>query len=67
MEINNKKGDISLQLRTGKMVRRKNSSDEYVPDIVYISGVTNVLMIEKICRKRIKENDPTPANITTNE
>ena len=67
MVINNKKGNISLQLRTGKMVNSKNSSDKYVPDIVYISGVTNVLMIEKICRKRIKENDPTPANIIKNE
>ena len=61
MEINNKKGDITLQLRTGKMVSRKNSSSQFVPDIVYISGVTNVLEIEKICRTRIKENDPTPA------
>ena len=61
MEINNKKGDITLQLRTGKMVSKKNSSAQFVPDIVYISGVTNVLEIEKICRTRIKENDPTPA------
>ena len=66
MEINHKKGDISLQLRTGQMVSRKNGS-EFVPDNVYISGVTDVLEIEKVCRKRIKENDPTPANILTNE
>jgi hypothetical protein len=66
MEINNKKGDITLQLRTGKMVSRKNSSAQFVPDIVYISGVINVLEIEKICRKRIKENDPTPANSAKN-
>ena len=63
MEINIKKGDITLQLRTGRMVSRKSSSSQFVPDIVYISGVPNVLEIEKICRKRIKENDPTPANI----
>jgi len=44
-------------------VNKKNSSAQFVPDIVYISGVPNVLEIEKICRKRIKENDPTPANI----
>lgn len=66
MEINNKKGDISMQLRTGKMVSRKNSSDEFVPDIIYISGVADILEIEKICRKRIKENDPTPAVIAIN-
>jgi len=58
---NEKKGDISLQMRTGKMV---NTSDDttsrYVPDFIYISGVSNIFEIEKICRKRIKENDPTP-------
>jgi len=63
MEINHKKGTITLQLRTGGMVSRKNRSDEFVPDTVYISGATNVLEIEKICRKRIKENDPTPARM----
>ena len=58
---NEKKGDISLQMRTGKMV---NTSDDttsrYVPDFIYISGVSNIFDFEKICRKRIKENDPTP-------
>jgi hypothetical protein len=64
MEINGLKGDISLQLRTGKMVQRKNRPDEFVPDIIYISGITEVLEIEKNCRRRIKENDPSPANIS---
>jgi len=63
MKMNIKKGDIELQLRTGKMVSRKNNSSQYVPDVLYISGVSNVFEIEKVCRKRIKENDPTPANI----
>ncbi|MDR2861531.1 MAG: hypothetical protein LBV07_03160 [Syntrophobacterales bacterium] len=67
MEINKKKGDISLQLRYGKMVSRKNSPDKFVPDIVYISGTPDILEIEKICRKRIKENDPTPANFAKSE
>jgi hypothetical protein len=62
-EVNSLKGDISLQLRTGKMVSRKNRPDEFVPDIIYISGITDVLEIEQNCRKRIKENDPSPANI----
>lgn len=61
MEINSKKEDMSMELRTGKMVSRKNESDKYVPNILYISGVANILEIEKICRNRIKENDPTPA------
>jgi hypothetical protein len=62
MEINSLKGDLTLQLRTGKMVSRKDKSDEFVPDIIHISGVPEVLEIEKICRNKIKENDPTPAN-----
>jgi hypothetical protein len=56
----NNLGDIEFQLRTGKMESRKNSPDKFVPDIIYISGVNNVLEIEKSCRIRIKENDPTP-------
>jgi hypothetical protein len=63
MEINGLKGDLSLQLRTGKMVQRKNRPDEFVPDIIYISGIPDVLEIEKNCRNRIKENDPSPANV----
>jgi len=63
MEINNRKGDISLQLRTGKMVQRKNKPDEFVPDTIYISGISDVLEIEKKCRIRIKENDPSPATV----
>lgn len=62
IELNNKKGDISLQLRTGKMVSKKNEPDRFVPDVVFISGVSDIFEIEKICRNRIKENDPTPTN-----
>jgi hypothetical protein len=64
MEMNLNRGEISLQLRTGKMVSRKNGPSQYVPDVVCISGVSNVIDIEQMCRKRIKENDPTPANMT---
>ncbi|MBK7105089.1 MAG: hypothetical protein IPH62_07385 [Ignavibacteriae bacterium] len=62
---NELEGNISLQLRTGKMVSRKNSGSQYVPDTIYISGIPNVFEIEQICRKRIKENDPTPPNTQT--
>ncbi len=54
------KGNITLGMRTGKMVSRKNGPDRYVPDKIYISGIQNVFEIEQVCRKRIKENDPTP-------
>jgi hypothetical protein len=57
---NNQKGNISLQMRTGRMVSRKNGPDRYVPDTIYIAEIPYVFEIEKICRKRIKENDPTP-------
>lgn len=58
------KGDITLQLRTGKMVNKKRGPDKYVPETVYISGIPNVFEVERLCRKRIKENDPTPAENT---
>ena len=62
-----RRGNITLQLRTGKMVSRKNGPAQFVPDIVYISGIKDeVLEVEKICRKRIKENDPKPANVAKN-
>lgn len=54
-------GDLEYELRTGKMQSRKNESDKFVPDILYISAIENVYEIEKICKIRIKENDPTPA------
>jgi|WetSurMetagenome_2_1015567.scaffolds.fasta_scaffold00989_6 hypothetical protein len=55
-------GTISLQLRTGQMVSGKNGS-RYVPDIIYITGIPNAFEIEQLCRKRIKENDPTPPSL----
>lgn len=53
-------GDLELELRTGKMKSRHKGSNRFVPDIMYISGIENVFEIEKKCRIRIKENDPTP-------
>jgi len=54
------KGSIVLQMRTGRMVSKKNGPDRYVPDTIYMSKIPNAFEIERICRKRIKENDPTP-------
>lgn len=56
------KGNISLQLRTGKMTSSKNQRERFVPDVIYISEIPNVFEIQKLCWKRIKENDPTPVN-----
>lgn len=62
---NDSKGNITLGMRTGKMVSNKSGPDSYVPDNLYISGIPNVHEIEHICRKRIKENDPTPPSGNT--
>lgn len=62
---NSEKGNITLRMRSGKMVSSKNSHDRYVPDVLYISGIANAFDIEKICRKRIKKNDPTPPKTQT--
>ena len=53
-------GTISLQMRTGRMVSRKNGPDKYVPDVIYMVDIPDVFEIERVCRRRIKENDPTP-------
>lgn len=68
MEVsgNAPKGNISLQMNTGRMVNTKNSPPRYVPDVIYISEIPNVFEIEQICRKRIKENNPTPATTSHN-
>jgi hypothetical protein len=57
---NDNQGNITLGMRTGRMVSSKNGPDRYVPDTFYMSGIQNVFEVEKICRQRIKENDPTP-------
>ena len=53
------RGNISLKLRTGKMVS-SNNRRRFVPETIYISGIPDVYLVEEICRTRIKENDPTP-------
>ena len=60
LKSNGQSGSLLLELRTGKKVSRKRDKNEYVPDVVYISNIQNVYEVEKICRQRIKENDPTP-------
>lgn len=60
LKYNGLQGDLSLELRTGKMQHRKNAPSKFVPDIIHIIAVENVYKIEKLCRTRIKENDPTP-------
>ena len=58
---NAEKGNLALQLRTGRMVSNKNKPARYVPDTIYMAGIPEPFKVEQVCRKRIKENDPTPA------
>lgn len=61
----NQKGNVALEMRTGRMVSRKTKNreyEEYVPNIINMIGIDNALTAEQLCRKRIKENDPTPVN-----
>jgi hypothetical protein len=58
---NNQRGNITLEMRTGSMVSGKGGS-RYVPDVVYMLGIPGAYDIEQICRKRMKENDPTKSS-----
>ena len=58
---NDAKGSVVLEMRTGRMVSRKNGPDRYVPDNFGMIGIAGAVGIEQICRRRIKENDPTPS------
>lgn len=57
---NDSKGTLIMVMRTGRMVSQKHGN-RYVPDKVNIVGVPGIFAIERMCRQRIKENDPTPA------
>ena len=60
MKGNNKNGSIALQLRTGSISSSRSGGERYVPDVMYMTSIRDVFEVEKICRRRIKENDPTP-------
>jgi hypothetical protein len=66
IEIDSKKGEISMTLRYGTSMDDPKNANRITPDTVFLSGLPNVFEIEKICRKRIKENDPTVALNSTN-
>ncbi len=60
IEVNFKKKNISLEMRRGRMRHRDDRSDEFVPEVLHLSGIEDIVQVERICRERIKENDPTP-------
>lgn len=55
-------GDIEFKLKTGKIIASKNNPDRFVPDVIYIAGINDVLEIEKLCQIRIKKNNSTLVN-----
>ena len=55
--------NITFEMRTGRMVSRKNGPPRYVPDKIQMAGIRDGIRIEEVCRRRIKENDPTPPNV----
>lgn len=60
-------GNLKLELRTGKMKIKGKGTDKFVPDVICMSEIRHVFDIEKKCRIRIKENDPTPKISTNND
>jgi hypothetical protein len=54
---NGNKCTILLVMRKGQ---KAGPAKAYVPDLLYITSVSNAFEVERIIRRRIKENDPTP-------
>ena len=57
---NEQKGNISLGMRTGKMVSQKNGPDRYVPDTIYISGIQDVYKVEQSAGCALRKMIPHP-------
>lgn len=55
---NSARGNLTLIRTTGYQTKRNRAGNSYyIPYIVYMSGIPDVLEIEKICKQRIKESD----------
>lgn len=57
---NARKATIRLFMRPENLARGE-SEEAYLPGIIYITSIRDAHEIEKLIRRRIKENDPTPA------
>ncbi len=55
---NNQKGNIVFQKKIETIINKEKRPDRSIPNVLYISEIPNVFEIEKICRRRIRENDP---------
>lgn len=56
---NDIKGSISMSLKTGR-IRRRNGGQTFYPDVIFMTAIPGVSDIEKLCRKRLKENSSIP-------
>ncbi len=54
------KGTIVLVMRTGDVISSGKSGMRYVPNQLFITSIHDVFEVERLIRRRIKENDPTP-------
>jgi len=57
------KQSLIMELRTGRFRRDKHGRQYFQPERILIIGINNTGHIENILRQRIKENNPTPAQI----
>lgn len=55
--LNFKKKDLSLEKRKGRVKSIGDNTKAFTRDNLYLSGVENLVEIERICRKRIQENE----------
>lgn len=54
---NSTEGDITLKLRTGKIVNKKFGPPEYVSEVIYICGLPDAAEVAKKCQERITANE----------
>jgi hypothetical protein len=57
---NENKGSIELVMRPGNLGAGETNLN-YAPGIIYITSIRDPFEIERLIRRRIRENDPTPA------
>ncbi len=57
IELDFNENCISLEMNRGEIKREKNGLERFVHEELHLSGVENVAEIERICRKRINENN----------
>ena len=60
---NIRKGNIALRLKTGSKSTDSGFDQKFVSDMIYASGIPEAKEIRKICKRRIKDNNPEIINL----